>query len=176
LKANSEKAQPSRSNYHIDGHRGVGSELEKKRILVIDDDEVVRKNFKAILELEGYDVDTAVTGKEALEKSNANFYNLALIDIRLPDMDGTQLLTTMRDTVPKMVKIIVTGYPSQENTKEALNKGADAYVVKPILNIQEFLNTLKEHLKKQKETQQYSEQKVAEYIESRAKGEETKEK
>jgi YesN/AraC family two-component response regulator len=91
-------------------------------------------------------------------------------------MEGTQLLTTMRDTVPKMVKIIVTGYPSQENTKEALNKGADAYVVKPILNIQEFLNTLKEHLKKQKETQQYSEQKVAEYIESRAKGEETKEK
>jgi DNA-binding NtrC family response regulator len=86
--------------------------LEKKRILVIDDDEVVRKNLKAILELEGYHVDTAVTGKEAVDKSNATFYNLALIDIRLPDMKGTQLLTTMRDTVPKMVKIIVTGYPS----------------------------------------------------------------
>ena len=57
--------------------------MEKKRILVIDDDEVVRKNFKAILELEGYNVDTAVTGKEAIEKSNANFYDLALIDIRL---------------------------------------------------------------------------------------------
>ena len=147
--------------------------MEKKRILVIDDDEVVRKNFKAILELEGYNVDTAATGKEALEKSNANFYNLALIDIRLPDMEGTQLLTTMRDTDPKMVKIVVTGYPSQENAVEAVNNGADGYVVKPIMNTGEFLEKIKEHLKKQDEAQRYSEQKVAEYIESRVKQEET---
>jgi DNA-binding NtrC family response regulator len=150
-------------------------ELEKKRVLIIEDDKVVLGNFKDILELEGYSVDTAESGKEAIEKSNANFYNLALIDIRLPDMEGTQLLTTMRDTVPRMVKIIVTGYPSLENAKEAVNKGADAYVVKPILNIEEFLNTLKEHLKKQKEAQRYSEEKVAEYIETRAKEQETKE-
>jgi DNA-binding NtrC family response regulator len=149
--------------------------LEKKRILIIEDDKIVLGNFKDILELEGYSVDTAENGKEAIEKSNANFYNLALIDIRLPDMDGTQLLTKMRDTVPRMVKIIVTGYPSLENAKDAVNKGADAYVVKPILNIEEFLNTLKEHLKKQKEAQRYSEQKVAEYIETRAKEQETKE-
>ena len=149
--------------------------MEKKRILIIEDDKIVLGNFKDILELEGYSVDTAENGKEAIEKSNANFYNLALIDIRLPDMDGTQLLTKMRDTVPRMVKIIVTGYPSLENAKEAVNKGADAYVVKPILNIEEFLNTLKEHLKKQKEAQRYSEEKVAEYIETRAKEQETKE-
>jgi DNA-binding NtrC family response regulator len=147
--------------------------LEKKSILVIDDDEVVRKNFKAILELEGYNVDTAVTGKEAVDKSNTSVYNLALIDIRLPDMEGTQLLTTMRDTVPKMVKIIVTGYPSLENAKDAVNMGADGYVVKPIMDTDEFLNKIKEHLKKQEEAQRYSEQKVAEFIESRAKGEET---
>jgi DNA-binding NtrC family response regulator len=150
-------------------------ELDKKRILIIEDDKIVLGNFKAILELEGYSVDTAENGKEAIEKSNVNFYNLALIDIRLPDMEGTRLLTTMRDTVPRMVKIIVTGYPSLENAKEAVNNGADGYVVKPILNIEEFLNTLKEHLKKQKEAQRYSEQKVAEYIETRAKEQETKE-
>jgi len=150
-------------------------ELEKKRILIIEDDKIVLGNFKAILELEGYSVDTAENGKEAIEKSNVNFYNLALIDIRLPDMEGTRLLTTMRDTVPRMVKIIVTGYPSLENAKEAVNNGADGYVVKPSLNIEEFLNTLKEHLKKQKEAQRYSEQKVAEYIETRAKEQETKE-
>lgn len=149
--------------------------MEKKRILIIEDDKVVLGNFRDILELEGYSVDTAESGKEAIDKSNANFYNLALIDIRLPDMEGTKLLTTMRDTVPRMVKIIVTGYPSLENAKEAVNKGADGYVVKPILNIEEFLNTLKEHLKKQKEAQRYSEQKVAEYIETRAKEQETKE-
>ena len=149
--------------------------MEKKRILVIDDDEVVRKNFKAILELEGYNVDTAVTAKEAVDKSNASFYNLALIDIRLPDMEGTQLLTTMRDTIPKMVKIIVTGYPSLENAKDAVNMGADGYVIKPIMDTNEFLQKIKEHLTKQEEAQDYNEHKMAEYIETRAKQEETKE-
>jgi DNA-binding NtrC family response regulator len=149
--------------------------LEKKRIIVIDDDEVVRNNLKAILELEGYVVDTAVTGKEAIEKSNTSFYNLGLIDIRLPDMEGTQLLTAMHDTVPKMVKIIVTGYPSQENAVEAVNMGADGYVVKPIMDTNEFLQKIKEHLKKQEEAQHYNEHKMAEYIETRAKQEEAKE-
>jgi DNA-binding NtrC family response regulator len=149
--------------------------LEKKRILVIDDDEVVRNNLKAILELEGYNVDTAVTAKEAVDKSNASFYNLALIDIRLPDMEGTQLLTAMHDTVPKMVKIIVTGYPSQENAVEAVNMGADGYVVKPIMDTNEFLQKIKEHLRKQEEAQCYDEHKMAEYIETRARQEETKE-
>ena len=148
--------------------------MEKKRLLVIDDDEVVRDNLKAILELEGYNVDTAVTGKEAVDKSNASVYNLALIDIRLPDMEGTQLLTTMRDTVPKMVKIIVTGYPSLENAKDAVNMGADGYVVKPIMDTEEFLQKIKEHLKKQEEAQHYNEQKMAEYIETRARQEEAK--
>ena len=149
--------------------------MEKKRILVIDDDEVVRKNFKAILELEGYNVDTAVTGKEAVDKSNASFYNLALIDIRLPDMDGTQLLTAMHDTVPKMVKIVVTGYPSLENAKDAVNMGADGYIVKPIVDTNEFLKKIKEHLKKQEEAQSYDEHKMVEYIETRASQEEAKE-
>ena len=149
--------------------------MEKKRILVIDDDEVVRKSFKAILELEGYNVDTAVTGKEAVNKSNVSFYNLALIDIRLPDMEGTQLLTTMRDTVPKMMKIVVTGYPSQENAVEAVNMGADGYVVKPIMDTNEFLQKIREHLRKQEEAQRYDEHKMAEYIETRARQEEAKE-
>jgi DNA-binding NtrC family response regulator len=157
----------------LSSHDG-GDNLEKKRLIVIDDDEVVRKNFKAILELEGYSVDTAVTGKEAVDKSNSRFYNLALIDIRLPDMEGTRLLTAMHDTVPKIVKIIVTGYPSQENAVEAVNMGADGYIVKPIMDTNEFLQKIKEHLKKQEEAQRYDEHKMAEYIETRAKQEETK--
>lgn len=148
--------------------------MNKKRILVIDDDKVVLSNFKAILELEGYNVDTAETGREAIEKSNTNFYNLALIDIRLPDMEGMRLLTDMHDTVPKMVKIVVTGYPSLENTIEAVNKGADGYVVKPIMDTDEFLQKIKEQLRKQDEASRYSEQKVAEYIESRAREQDTK--
>ncbi len=141
---------------------------EKKRILVIDDDEIVLKSFKKILESEGYSVDAAKTGKEAIERSNKTTYNLALIDIRLPDMEGTQLLTKMRDTIPRMVKIIVTGYPSQENAVEAVNKGADGYIIKPVLNIADFLVTIKGHLRKQDEAAKYSEEKVREFIEARA--------
>ena len=143
--------------------------MEKKQILVIDDDESVLETTARILELEGYGVDTAKTGKEAVEKSNVNFFNLALIDIRLPDMEGTQLLTAMRETVPKMVKIIVTGYPSMDNAVEAVNKGADAYVIKPVINTNEFLNKIKEHLKKQEESETYSEKKVKDFIETRFK-------
>ncbi len=147
---------------------------EKKRILIVDDDKLILKNFKQILELEGYVVDTAETGREAIEKSNANFYNLALVDIRLPDMQGTELLTSMHDTTPKMRKIIVTGYPSLENAVAAVNKDADGYIIKPILDITVLLKAIKEQLKKQDEARQYSEKKVAEYVESRIRDEETK--
>jgi len=141
---------------------------ERARILVVDDDESIRKTLATILEEKGYVVDTAENGKEAIEKSNAKFYNLALIDIRLPDMEGTKLLTAMKETIPRMVKIIVTGYPSLQNAIEAVNKGADAYILKPV-NIDHFLNTIREHLKKQREAKKYSEEKVTEFIETRAR-------
>jgi len=141
---------------------------EHTRILVVDDDESIRKGLATILVEKGYVVDTAENGKEAIEKSNANFYNLALLDIRLPDMEGTKLLTAMKETTPKMVKIIITGYPSMQNAIEAVNEGADAYVLKPV-NIDNVLNTIKEHLKKQQEAIKYSEEKAAEFIETRAR-------
>jgi DNA-binding NtrC family response regulator len=141
---------------------------EPARILVVDDDESIRKTIAAILEDQGYIVDTAQNGKEAIEKSHAKFYNLALIDIRLPDMEGTKLLTAMKETTPKMVKIIITGYPALNNAVEAVNKGADGYVLKPV-NMDNLLNKIKEHLKKQQGAKKYSEEKVAEFIETRAK-------
>jgi len=142
--------------------------MERKRILIVDDEKTVLENFREILELKGYSVDIAETGQEAIDKSEANPYNLALLDIRLPDMEGTELLKRMKDTIPKMVKIMVTGYPSLENAKEALNRGADSYVVKPV-NMDELLNLIKEHLRKQDEERKYSEEKVTEYIQVRAR-------
>ena len=139
---------------------------ERARILVVDDDESVRKTFAAILEEKGYAVDTAECGKEAIEKSYKSFYNVALIDIRLLDMEGTKLLTAMKETTPKMVKIIITGYPALQNAIEAVNKGADAYVLKPP-KMKELLNTIKEHLQKQEEEKKFSEEKVSEFIQRR---------
>ena len=143
------------------------------RILVIDDEESVRKSLALVLKDEGYAVDVAENGEEAIKKSKANFYNLALVDIRLPDIDGISLLPQMRETVPKMVKIIITGYPSLDNSIEAVNRGADGYIVKPY-SMENLLRTIREHLQKQVEAKKYSEEKVKEFIEARAEEHERK--
>ncbi len=137
-------------------------------ILVVDDDETIRTTMKAILEDEGYLVDLACTGKEAIQKTEEKTYNVALLDIRLPDMEGVELLKLMKDTVPRTRKIMVTGYPSMQNAIGALNKNADAYLVKPV-EIEKLLNTVKEQLQAQKDERKFSEQRVAEFIESRVK-------
>ncbi|MEM2799393.1 MAG: response regulator, partial [Candidatus Bathyarchaeia archaeon] len=100
------------------------------------------------------------------EKTNEKFYNILLIDIRLPDMEGIDLLLKIRNTTPKMRKIIVTGYPTLNNAIEAVNRGADAYIVKPF-DVERVLATIKEQLKKQEEERRYSEEKVAEFIKTR---------
>ena len=122
---------------------------ESARILVIDDEESIRKTVSMTLKHAGYVVDTAGNGKRAIEMSEANFYNLALIDLRLPDMEGTELLTALKETTPKMVKIILTGYPTLENAVRATNKGVDGYLIKPV-NTEELLRFIKEFLEKQK--------------------------
>jgi len=138
---------------------------ERARILVVNDDESVRRVLVTILEEEGYTVDTAKNGREAIKKSKIKFYNLALIDIRLIDMEGTKLLTKVKDTTPKMRKIIITGYPSLQNAIESVNKGADAYILKP-LDMDKVLETIKDQLKKQKEEERYTQKKVGEFIET----------
>ena len=120
------------------------------------------------MEEEGYAVDTAKNGREAIKKSKVKFYNLALIDIRLTDMEGTKLLTRVKDTMPKMRKIIITGYPSLQNAIEAVNRGADAYVLKPF-DMDKVLETIKDQLKKQEEEKRYTQKKVGEFIETRVK-------
>lgn len=138
------------------------------RILIVDDDEAIRNTLKAILEDEGYLVDTAVTGAEALEKTRKTAYNIALLDIKLPDMEGVALLRLIGDGVPRLRKIMVTGYPSMQNAIEALNKNADAYLIKPV-EVESLLLTVKKQLKQQEDEREFTEEKVAEFIESRVK-------
>ena len=104
----------------------------KKNILVVDDDKSILRTFTRILNKSGYEIDVAETGKEAIEKSNKKCYDLALIDIRLPDMDGTDLLVKMKPSMKNAVKIMITGFPSLETGVKALDEGADAYLVKPV--------------------------------------------
>ena len=110
----------------------TGDGMAGSKILVIDDDKSIRKIFRINLEEEGYVIDLAESGEEALRKVENQRYNLALIDIKLGDMDGTDLLKSFQENAPQMKKIIVTGFPSLQNAIKALNKGADAYILKPV--------------------------------------------
>ena len=129
---------------------------EKKRVLVVDDDDAILKSVATILQLKGYDVDTAETGRQAIEKSQSQFFNLALLDIKLPDMEGTALLVKMHQTTPRMMKIMLTGYPSLENAVAALNLGADAYLLKPV-NPKDLLKVVEEKITEQSEAEALSE-------------------
>ena len=121
-------------------------ENSKKRILVIDDDKSILRTFTRILQKNGYDIEVAETGKEAIEKSKKKQYDLALIDIRLPDMDGTDLLVKLQKTMEDAVKIMITGFPSLETGVKALDEGADAYLVKPV-KPEELIALIDEKLK-----------------------------
>lgn len=141
---------------------------QRVSILVVDDDAGIRKTLSKILEKEGYVVETVENGKQAIEASNERFFNVVLIDIRLPDMEGTELLDKLKETEPRMVKMIITGYASLQNAVEAVNRGANGYVLKPF-DAGYLLAMIEEHLKKQRESMKYSDKKVAEYIETRVK-------
>jgi DNA-binding response OmpR family regulator len=125
--------------------------LTKKTILVVDDDKSILRTFTRILQRSGYGIDTAETGKEAMEKTENNHYDLALVDIRLPDMDGTDLLAKLKNQLQDTVKIMITGFPSLETGVKALDEGADAYLVKPV-KPPELLVLLEEKLKNREET------------------------
>lgn len=139
---------------------------ESTRILVIDDDENIRKVLVAILADEGYTVDSVGTGKEALKKTKEQFYNVALIDVRLPDIEGVELLRKFRPTSPKIRKIIITGYPTLQNAVQAVNGGADAYIMKPF-DVDKVLKVIQEQLMKQENEKKFNQDMVADFIETR---------
>ena len=142
--------------------------MRKANILIVDDDENIRRTLRLILESEGYDVDEAASGKEAVEKSKKKIYNLALLDIVLPDMQGTQLLKELGETTPKMVKIMITGYPNLENAVESLNYGADAYLIKPV-NFEKLISVVEKKLEKQRMEEVLTIEKIAAFVEARTK-------
>lgn len=140
----------------------------KLRILIVEDDENIRKTMQNILQQQGYETETAKTGQEAEQKTKDRVYNLALLDIKLPDMEGTQLLAKLQESSPKMMKIMVTGYPSLENAMEALNQGANAYVTKPVKPAK-LLELIKEKLEEQNQAEKMTENRVTDWIKTRAR-------
>jgi len=142
--------------------------VNEARILIVDDDENIRRVLAAILEDKGYRIDTAGTASDAIKRTQTEFFNLALIDIRLPDMEGIDLLGRIKETTPRMRKIVITGYPTLQNAVEAVNRGADAYIMKPF-DVERVLTIIGEQLKKQEQDKKYSQDRVAEFIETKVR-------
>jgi len=120
--------------------------VANKTILVVDDDKSILRTFTRILQKNSYEIDVAETGKEAIEKADTRHYDLALVDMRLPDMDGTEVLAKMKKQLQSTVKIMITGFPSLESGVKALDEGADAYLVKPV-KPEELLLLIEEKLR-----------------------------
>jgi len=138
------------------------------RILVIDDDENIRTVFRMNLESRGYTVETASNGEEAIRKAGERPYQLALIDIKLPDIEGTELLKVLAKVAPTMKRMIVTGFPTLQNAIKAVNQGADMYVLKPV-RMEDLFRKVEELLESHRDEAEYGEKKVEEYIEAKAR-------
>lgn len=104
----------------------------KVKILVCDDDKAVSGFLELFLKKEGYpQVDIASTGEEAIEKITKDRYQLVLLDIRLPGMDGIQTLKRIKEINPNINVIMITGFPEIETAEQARKMGAYDYIVKP---------------------------------------------
>jgi DNA-binding NtrC family response regulator len=137
---------------------------EKASLLIIDDNENMLETLGDILQEKGYRTETAKTGEEAIKKAKEDFFNVALIDIKLPDMTGIEVLKTFREKYPSRLNIIITAHADLQNAVNALNLGANAYIKKPI-DHETLDQMIKECLQKQEEALTISQEKLAEFVE-----------
>ncbi|MFO7772737.1 MAG: response regulator [Dehalococcoidia bacterium] len=104
---------------------------EMKPILIVEDEAIMRESLRDWLKDEGYDVETAEEGEEALEKIGKKEFSVAVLDLRLPGRDGLEIFKEATTQDPQLKGIIITAYPSVETAVEAMKIGAVNYIVKP---------------------------------------------
>jgi DNA-binding NtrC family response regulator len=105
---------------------------EKTKVLVVDDEEIVRLSCFRSLEGAHCSVEVAWNGEEALRAMEQQRFDLVLLDLRMPGMDGMAVLKTIKQTWPETQVVIITGYPNVETAKEAVRLGAYGYLSKPV--------------------------------------------
>ncbi len=120
-----------------------------KSILVVDDDLDFLEIIKRILGNKGYEVGTAPSAGEAITQLEERSYNVAILDISLPDVDGTELLSRFLEMHPDIIAIMLTGHSSVQNAIKSLNRGAFAYLEKP-LDPENLLSVISRGLEKQR--------------------------
>lgn len=103
----------------------------QKRILVVDDEPMVRESCRRIFAERGYEVETAPAGRDGLDRAKRGYFDAALVDLRLPDMDGMEIVRSARGDRQHMAVVIITGYGGVDSAAEAVRLGAADYVAKP---------------------------------------------
>jgi DNA-binding NtrC family response regulator len=119
------------------------------RILIVDDEPNVVNFLSILLQREGYEVVTATSGKEALEKLKENRVDVVLADLKMPEMDGLELLSRIKQMDNQIAVIIMTAYASIETAIEAMRRGAFDYVIKPF-KVDEITLVVKRALQERK--------------------------
>jgi DNA-binding NtrC family response regulator len=115
-------------------------------ILVVDDDAIVIKSCRRILEAEGYEVFAAPGADQALEMLKTSDYDLLLIDVKMPKRDGMYLMREIKKNWPEIPTIIMTGYPTSETIAEVLKLGATLFIPKPF-RPDELIKSVRQALK-----------------------------
>ncbi len=102
------------------------------RILIVDDEEIVRRCHLRVLSSEHCEAQAVHGGLQALEAMQAAPYDIVLLDLRMPSMDGLEVLRQIRSRWPECEVVVITGYPSLDSAKEAMRLGAHDYLAKPL--------------------------------------------
>ncbi|OGW38084.1 MAG: hypothetical protein A2Y97_00305 [Nitrospirae bacterium RBG_13_39_12] len=126
----------------------VSTNADLPNILIVDDDKGMCKTLSRILELDGLKISTVNTAHDGVDLIKKSSFDLAILDIKLPDIDGVELLEIIKKEDPDLSVIMMTAYASTENAIKALNKGADAFVTKPF-DIEELRAVVKKSIEKQ---------------------------
>ena len=123
---------------------------EHPQILIMEDEINLSKGLKMVLEEEGYDVDLAMTGESALEKIGRRYFDLLVADLRLPDIDGMEVIKEVKTSYPHTQAIVITGYPSVSSAVESVKLGVHDYLRKPFSE-DDLKQAISEALKKKDE-------------------------
>lgn len=124
---------------------------KKQRILIVEDDKLLRDLYFELLSDEGYEVDQAANGEEGEQRIQEGGYDLVLLDIMLPKIDGLQILKDLKDHSPKKKNgpiVLLTNLGQDATIKEGLGSGAAAYLIKSSLTPDQVLQEVKTFLNK----------------------------
>lgn len=112
-------------------------------VLVVEDDDLIRGIFVDIIKSKGYSVLEATNGREALQIIGEHPINIIVSDMKMPVMDGMQLLRAVKTSYPEIPVVVITGFDNEYTEKQVLAAGADAYVTKPF-KVEDVSSTLQE--------------------------------